>query len=398
MRRTHLCMMVCFVAGVGSGWAVPDFQAVVIDDDFPHGYHVIAGDIDGDERPDIIALSERETGYVAWYKNPGWKKFRITPKTVRSPIDLIAQDVDGDGDLDLAVAHDFHFSGETRLGAVSWLENTGRFAQPWPVHTIGSEPTVHRIRWIDLGCDKVPDLLGAPIVGLGAQPPRYLETPVRLEAYVVPGDLSVRQWPERLVDDHLRLIHALTVLDWEGDGCPDFLTASYEGIMLFLNRPGEVERRHLAQGFRSGSGEQGSSEVERGYLAGARPFIATIEPRHGHQVVVYLPPPANQSEGFWRRIVIDSSLRTGHALGCADLDGDGTDEIVAGYRSQGASLFIYTCNDADGRSWTRVPLDEGGMAANGCWVFDSDADGDLDIVSAGGSTHNVKLYVNQSIK
>lgn len=397
MRAALHLLTFLFALSFMSASAVPPFQVVVIDGDFANGYCVTAGDIDADGQPDIIALSERDAGYVAWYRNPTWEKSRITPESIRSPIDVLTRDIDEDGDLDVAVAHDFHFSGETSLGAVSWLENTGRFEEPWPVHPIGYEPTLHRIRWIDLGCDGVPDILGAPIVGPGSKRPAYVGTTVRLEAYAAPTDSSVHVWRERLIDDSLRLIHGLTVLDWDMDGRSDFLTASYEGITLFLNRPGDVERRRIADGYRAERGEQGSSEVQRGYLTGGRPFIAAIEPRHGHQVVVYLPPNAAERRGFWQRQVIDDSLATGHALACADLDGDGDDEIVAGYRGKGTSLFIYECEDGNGERWTRVPLDQGGMAANGCWVFDSDGDGDLDIVCAGGSTHNIKLYLNQML-
>jgi hypothetical protein len=35
---------------------------------------------------------------------------------------------------------------------------------------------------------------------------------------------------------------------------------------------------------------------------------------------------------LWSRHPIDDSFREGHALVCADLDGDGNDEIVAGFR------------------------------------------------------------------
>jgi hypothetical protein len=376
--------------------AVPPFEVVLIDGDFANGYHVTAGDIDSDSKPDIIALSERDAGYVAWYKNPTWEKFRITPETIRSPIDVLTADIDRDGDLDVVTVHDFLYSDETSLGGVSWLENTGRFQEPWPVHPIGYEPTLHRIRWIDLGGEGVSDILGAPIVGPGAKGPAYIGTTVRLEAYSAPADGSVHLWRERLIDDSLRLVHGLTVLDWDGDNRSDFMTASYEGITLFLNRPGGLERQRIGEGYRSEKGEQGSSEVERGHRAGNQPFVAAIEPRHGHQLVVYLPPKASERKESWQRLVIDDTFDTGHALACADLDGDGDDEIVAGYRGKGTSLFIYECVDPSGERWTRVPLDEGGMAANGCWVFDSDGDGDLDVVSTGGSTHNLKLYVNQT--
>ncbi|HPA45234.1 MAG TPA: FG-GAP-like repeat-containing protein [bacterium] len=394
--RLHSLLIALFACSmVVTVFALPPFETVVIDSDIKLGYNLTLADIDGDGKQDIVGLAESGPGYVAWYKNPNWQKFRITPETVQSPIDAQVQDIDGDGDLDIAVAHDFQYTDDTPKGAVSWLENTGKWDEPWPVHPIGSEPTLHRIRWIDLDGDKKPELLSAPILGPGSQKPLYIATPIRLEAFTIPNDLSAPSWQERLVDDSLRLDHGLTVLDWDNDDRDDFLTASHEGITLFLNKESGLQRHVLNQGFRSDNGDQGSSEVRRGFLGKNKPFLAAIEPRHGHQLVVYLPPKSGDT---WQRVVLDETLKTGHALACGDLDNDGDDEIAAGYRGEGTSLFLYESANPQGTEWVRTPLDEGGIAANSCVFFDFDGDGDQDIACIGGSTNNLKLYVNQMKK
>ena len=89
--------------------------------------------------------------------------------------------------------------------------------------------------------------------------------------------------------------------------------------------------------------------------------------------------------------MIDSSLRDGHALACADLDGDGNDEIVAGYRGPGTSLYVYHAVDANGRTWERQMLDSG-MAASGVVIVDINGDGRPDVVAIGASTGNVRWY------
>ena len=62
-------------------------------------------------------------------------------------------------------------------------------------------------------------------------------------------------------------------------------------------------------------------EVEVGRL-GERDFVATIEPWHGPQVVVY-----REEAGSWERQVVDE-IGSGHTIVTADFDGDGRDEIV----------------------------------------------------------------------
>ena len=85
-----------------------------------------------------------------------------------------------------------------------------------------------------------------------------------------------------------------------------------------------------------------------------------------------------------------------HALTVADFNGDGIDEIVAGYRGEGTSLYGYSAESSDGAQWSKHIIDDGGIAAQRCEAVDIDGDGDFDLIASGGSTHNVKWYENRS--
>ena len=82
----------------------------------------------------------------------------------------------------------------------------------------------------------------------------------------------------------------------------------------------------------------------------------------------------------------------GHALAVGDLNGDGRDEIVAGFRGVGFPLYIFTADDETGQRWTRHVLDPGGIAAADCKIADFHGDGRPAIACSGASTRNVKLY------
>ncbi len=96
--------------------------------------------------------------------------------------------------------------------------------------------------------------------------------------------------------------------------------------------------------------------------------MATIEPMHGNQVVIYTAPPELPEGQLATRIVLDDTFKQGHGVFAADLDGDGDDEVIAGYREpgtgtiKGPGVFLYEAEDAEGTKWTKHVLDDGGMA------------------------------------
>ena len=148
------------------------------------------------------------------------------------------------------------------------------------------------------------------------------------------------------------------------------------------------------------AGSRGSSEVKRGKLKSGLPYIATIEPWHGNQVVVYTPPADPKAP--WDRHVLDDKLKWGHAVWCADLDGDGDDELIIGVRDnlsdktgEKCGVRIYKAMDAKATKWERRLLDEGGVAVEDLAAADLYGDGRIDVVAVGRASHNIRIYRNK---
>jgi len=125
------------------------------------------------------------------------------------------------------------------------------------------------------------------------------------------------------------------------------------------------------------------SDVAVGHLGKER-LLAAIEPWHGHQVAIY-----RQKDKAWQRQVIDSTLTDGHTILTADFDGDGRDEILAGFRQGKRGVYIY---HEDGGKWRRQVLSEGEIAAAGCAIADFNADRKPDIACIGSTTTNLILW------
>ncbi len=332
---------------------------------------------------------------IYWYENPTWEKHLVGNQTEKN-IDLAPKDIDKDGDIDLALACRFALRNSTEGGYLYWLQNEGG-GQSWQLHYIDSFPTSHRIRWADLDGDRTEELVNLPIIGIGAEPPEYNQG-AELIYYKLPADPSRDPWQKHVIDTALHMAHGIQVVRWDDDLRWDILTASFEGVQLYQSSPiagkSPWEMKNLGAGDRSPRPQQGCSEVGLGFLKSSeRPFIATIEPWHGNKVVCYTPT----ADGLhWQRQIIDTSFQDGHALLCADLNLDGSDEIIAGHRGPDYNLYIYYY-DTEAGPWIRQDLDKGGMSAAGLCLLDFDQDGFMDIAACGSATNNVILYKNLGV-
>lgn len=390
LRPAMLVLLASLVTACQSTGAAR-FDRLLLDDAIPGGYGVAAADIDGDGLRDIVALSTTPAQFV-WYRNPGWEKYTISTATSGN-IATAPHDIDGDGDMDLVLASEFSLSNSTSGGLVQWFENPGnpRAQQDWQAHRIDAIPTAHRVRWADVQGDGRQELLVLPIIGIGAAAPDYA-VGAQLVAYAVPANPR-GVWPRVILSDTLEMAHGLQIEDWDADGRQDLLTASFAGIeLLQLGYDGLfVSQVLLGEGNRGPRPNQGSSEVALGMLNGER-FLASIEPWHGNEVVIY--QSSGEPDQPWLRQVIDAEFRGGHALLTADLNNDGQDEILAGFRSEPYGLYAYRYLRDTGL-WERTSLNASRVAVSGLIVEDFTGDGFKDVVAIGSASANLVLFVNE---
>jgi hypothetical protein len=219
----------------------------------------------------------------------------------------------------------------------------------------------------------------APLHGRGTEPPEWEGAGARVLVYQVPPNPRSDPWPMEVADDSLRILHNFLVTDFDGDGREEIVTASREGIHVLKRQADGWTRVRIAEG--------APGEISLGRVGGRR-ALATIEPWHGHSVVVHV-----EHDGGWRRQVIEEHLDGGHALAWADLNGDDDDELVVGWRGENPGVALYKLHP-DGQLAVKQLIDDGGMATEDLVVADLDGNGRPDIVAVGRATSNVKIYWN----
>jgi hypothetical protein len=156
-------------------WSKPRFEPRVLDD--RHGtIHVPVADLNGDGRPDFVALISQEHETVVAFLNEGEGRFRKEvlytaphPGYGSSGIQLV--DLNGDGELDVLYTNGDVLDLPYLLKpyhSIQWLENPGKGKFPWKHHHLTPMYGVHRAVAADLTGSGKKDVLAVCFL-----PPNY---------------------------------------------------------------------------------------------------------------------------------------------------------------------------------------------------------------------------------
>lgn len=348
-----------------SGMAQSPFEIQEIATGLGVVYAVAIADVNGDNKPDVVTLSATE---LLWFENPAWTKHVVTRKvTEKDNVCVAPHDVDGDGKLDFALGADWQATNTSGGGSLHWVTYSGK------VFNLLTEPTIHRVRWADVDGDGRAELIVVPLHGRGAKPPAWDSAGARILVLRVPEDPFSEVWPVETADDALHIAHNFITVGRE------IWVASAEGVTaLGRETQGKWKKRLIAEGK--------PGEIKLGTVRAKR-MLATVEPWHANGIVLF-----EESSPLWKRISIETDLNQGHALGWGDFDGDGSDELAAGWRGKPWGLALY--KQAAGGTWTKTVIDDG-VSVEDLAVGDLNGDGRPEIVAGGRTTQNVRVYWNR---
>ncbi|SJL07214.1 related to Aldos-2-ulose dehydratase [Armillaria ostoyae] len=312
-------------------------------------------------RPNVIAYglgTAQKKSDIVMYQNTynpengspqegtGWKEVILA--SLSFPVPMAYTDITGDGYNDIIIADNYGSSMDDDIwpdgGRIQWFENPGDpNKEHWKPRYIGQSPGMHRIRVGHFTQKDVVQIAALPVITRSGD----FDTPVPVIIYTKPDDpRSASKWEKDIPFDNLfRVVHEAIVVPSPDDGGLDrIMLASREGIsfLWFSTSTKKWEYKILGTGLPQisdnpywGSGSVSVGRVHNDHTG----YIASSEAMHGHFVSVYVKDenaPSNQPvDAHWTRHVLDnyslpSSGFSGtiHQVVCADIDGDGVDEVL----------------------------------------------------------------------
>ncbi len=330
---------------------------------------------------------------------------------------IAAIDIDRDGKLDVTSGAYWYKAPATLYSADKWIPNPLRECRRSGEFVVNCGEFA-----VDVNRDGYVDLISA---GWQEDGIFYYEN------QKTPGV----QWPKKLIAPS-RATEGLAAGDIDGDGSLDLVAAHFSPSSIFwVNvKGGTAVRREVGKegdGHGAGIGDvdgDGKKDIltVRGWwrqvdiasdkwewmpewnvnnLAGFEMVVYDVNGDkrndviygHGHSYGLYWFEQGKDAAGkrTWTKRVIDESYSQIHNVKLVDLDGDGAPELLAGKRYRGhnekdpgsfdpLAIYYYKIDAAKG-TFTRHTVSYNSTAGAGTQfaVVDLDADGDLDILTAG---------------
>ena len=397
---------------------------------FDRACDVVAADVNGDGWLDVVG-AKRGTGDdgVRWWENPGdggggWSEHPVSGVYFDEARGIDAGDLDRDGDLDLVVA-----GVDGGVGYVSWFTNVGGAGTSWTLHDlVANLAGAHDARVADVNGDGLLDVVAAAYDAdkvVWFLNDGDITVPGYWTAYEIQaafdgaicvatgdldrdGDLDVvagaylsgavswflndggggTAWVAHDAPFPLAGVYSVQAVDMDSDGRLDLLAAGRlaDLVTWFEEESGYWSAHDVVTAFdgaRSALAADFDSDGDLDVVAAAEfaDEVAWCPNRTTHRTAAF--------PGVW---VVDDATNYVEAVAVADMDGDGSLDLVTGTRNEGAEADITVWRAAGG--WTPVAVDTDFDGATTLRLVDVNRDGALDILSYAIYSEQIAWFEN----
>ncbi len=327
---------------------------------------VRVADVNDDGNADVIVANGRHwPGQNYVFLNSGRARFNLQRKLGDDRSTSYAtepSDLDGDGDLDIAVGNDM------APNRVLLNDGSGRFEVG---SEFGSVSSVRSLTVADIDGDGDQDVL---ITCRGRANQICLND--GKGRFVPSGTFGTRR--DSTID--------VAVTDWNGDGKPDLVLANRDRQLnaILLNDGKLGFAKSIPFGART---EQTRAVAISDFNGDGHADI--LAGNIGQPNTLYL---ADGKGGFASTVSIGSKTGRTYSLAVADLDNDKDMDIVVGNVGQQNAVFF---NQGDGREFTEVLFGDEASATYSVATGDFDGDGFADIAEANSDATN-SVFLNRA--